>query len=500
VKKNKLIALIITLISAIFIFELGMVKQTNQMATEKYQVYLDGEKIGLIADQASLYSLINQEQASIKDEYNVDQVYPPKGFEVENYISYDDNVDSAQDVYNKIKDEKSFTVKGYTITVSSKSTDTEEGKVLFRINVLNKQVFEDSINRLIESFIPADKYNAYMNGTQSEITDVGSLIENVYFKEKITIKEAYISTNDKIYTSVDDLTQYLMFGDKYEKKSYTVAKGDTIASIADENKLNPTEFLIANPQFSSENNMLAVGENVNVALINPKLSLVYDMYVVEDTDVKYDTDIKYDDSKSSSYKVVETQGQNGIQRVAKRTEVINGEENQGAVIDKEHTYMVKDVVNEVIVRGRKSETTNISGYYYDDGTNWAWPTNYPYTLSSPFGYRWGTLHTGQDITGTGFGSPIYAIGAGVVQAAGWGGMVGSDAGYNIVIEHPNGYWSIYAHLSAIYVDVGDKVERKQKIGAMGRSGYATGTHLHLGISIGKPYNGGKFINPMLLWK
>lgn len=498
-KKNKLIALIITLISAIFIFEIGMVKQTNQVATEKYQVYLDGEKIGLIADQASLYNLINQEQANIKNEYNVDQVYPPKGFEVENYISYDSNVDSAQDVYNKIKDEKSFTVKGYQVTVSSKSTDTEEGKVLFRINVLDKQVFEDSIKRLVESFIPADKYNAYMNGTQAEITDVGSLIENIYFKEKITIKEAYISTNDKIYTNVDDLTQYLMFGDNNEKKSYNVEKGDTIASIAEANKLNSTEFLIANPEFSSENNMLAVGENVNVALIKPMLSLVCEMYNVEDTEVRYDTDTKYDDTKSSSYKVVETRGQNGIQRVAKQIQVVNGEVSEGAVIDKEHTYMVKDVVNEVIVKGRKIVNNN-PGYYYDDGTNWAWPTNYPYILSSPYGWRSGEFHDGQDITGTGYGSPIYAAASGIVRAAGWGGMVGNDAGYNVVIEHPNGYWTVYAHLSSIYVNVGDSVARKQKIGAMGKTGRATGFHLHFGVYIGKPYNGGKSINPLLLWK
>lgn len=53
--------------------------------------------------------------------------------------------------------------------------------------------------------------------------------------------------------------------------------------------------------------MLAVGEQVNISLLNLMLSLVSDIYAVEDTEIKYDTGIKYDDSKSSSYKVVETQ-------------------------------------------------------------------------------------------------------------------------------------------------------------------------------------------------
>jgi murein DD-endopeptidase MepM/ murein hydrolase activator NlpD len=499
--KNTLVAILVTLIAAIFVFLVGFTSKNFNLAQEKYQVYLDGKKIGLIDNADSLYSLINNEQSVIKAKYNVDQIYPPKGFEIEKYISFDNNTSSVEDVYNKIKDEKSFTMKGYTITVSSKATEDNESKVLFRINVLDKQVFNDSIQKIIESFIPADKYSAYMNNTQAEITDVGSMIENVYFQENISIKESYISTEDKIFTDSDELTQYLMFGDNNGIKTYTVEKGDTIASISEANKLNTSEFLIANPEFTNENNMLAVGEKVNISLINPMLSLVYDEYVVEDTEVKYDTDIKYDDTKSSSYKAIETQGQNGIQRVAKRAQVVNGEVSEGAVIDKEHTYMVKDAINEVITRGRKSVSSSGNmGMPVDDGANWAWPTNYPYTLSSPYGWRSGEFHDGQDITGTGFGSPIYAIGSGIVRSAGWGGMVGSDAGYNVVIEHSNGYWSVYAHLSSVSVSVGDTVSRKQRIGAMGKTGRATGFHLHLGVFIGKPYGGGKSINPLTLWK
>ena len=499
--KNNLIALLTTIIAAIFVFLIGFANQNNNIAQEKYQVYLDGEKIGLIDNVDNLYSLINDEQATIKNEYNVDQVYPPKGFEIEKYISYDNNTSSVEDVYNKIKDQKSFTIKGYTVTISSNATSDSESKVLFRINVLDKQTFEDAIQKIIKSFISEDQYNAYMNDTQKEITDVGSQIENIYFKENITIKESYISTDDKIFNDSDELTRYLMFGENNDIKTYTVAKGDTIASISEANKLNTSEFLIANPQFTNANNMLAVGEQVNISLINPMLSLVSDIYAVEDTEVKYDTEIKYDDSKSSSYKLVETQGQNGIQRVAKRAEVVNGEVSEGAVIDKDNTYMVKEVVNEVIVRGRKTTTSSSSfGMPVDDGGNWAWPTNYPYTLSSPYGWRGGEFHDGQDITGTGYGSPIYAIGAGIVREAGWGGMVGSDAGINVVIEHPNGYWSVYAHLSTVYVSVGDTVSRKEKIGAMGKTGRATGFHLHLGVFVGKPYGGGKPINPLTLWK
>ena len=498
-QKNKTKAIIITLILAIFVFLVGFSNKKFEQLSLKYKVYLDGQTIGVIDSSDELYKLINKEQSNIKDHYNVDQVYPPKGFEIEKYVTYDNNTNSVSEIYDQIKNSKDFTVKGYTVTISTPATEDKDAEVKERINVLDKSIFEESVNKLIRSFISSDKYDAYMNDTQAEIKDTGSLIENIYFQENITIRESYLSIEDKIFTNSEDLTMYLMFGDENASEDYVVQKGDTIESIAFDKERNTNEFLIANPKFRDASNILAVGEVVNVALIDPVMSLIYDEYVVEDTEVKYDTEIKYDTSKSSSYKKVEVEGQNGIQRVAKRIQVTNGTISEGGVIDKDNTYMIKDVVNEVVTRGNKSYNYGNYGTYVDDGTNWAWPTNYPYILSSPFGYRWGSLHVGQDITGTGYGSPIYAIGSGIVRHAGYGGLAGKLAGMNVVIEHPNGYWSVYAHLSDVYVNEGQTIGRKQKIGAMGHSGAATGTHLHLSVSKGKPYNGGQYFDPMKLW-
>ena len=500
-KKNRVKAIIITIILAIFVFLVGFTNEDNKILNVKYQVYLDGNAIGIISDTKELYSLINKEQSQIKDEYNVDQVYPPKGFEIESYLTYNNSITSVGDIYNKIKNSKSFTVKGYTATISEQNGEVDDAKVKFRVNVLNKQIFEDAINNYIRTLVNADRYQAYINNEQVEIKDTGSKIENVYFRENITIKENYLSIDDKIFTNSDELTKYLLFGSEDATKNYTVKKGDTITSISDAHELNTEEFLIANPQFKKASNMLAVGDIVNVALAEPKLTLVSEEYIVEDTQVKYDIDVKYDTSKPTSYKLVEKKGENGIQRIAKHVQYVNGAIASESQIDKEHTYMIKEVVNEVIVRGSQTYT-NITGTYVDNGQSWAWPTNSPYIISSGYGWRWGAFHAGQDITGTGYGSPIYSIADGEVIHSGWGGMGGSDAGLNIVIDHKNGYFSLYAHLSDTYVNVGDKVSRKQKIGAMGKSGVATGTHLHLTISIGNaPYQPGyKFINPLDLWK
>ena len=51
------------------------------------------------------------------------------------------------------------------------------------------------------------------------------------------------------------------------------------------------------------------------------------------------------------------------------------------------------------------------------------------------------------------------------------------------------------HLSKILVKEGQKVGRAEKIGLMGLSGASTGTHLHLGVWIGRPYHGGSVMDP-----
>jgi murein DD-endopeptidase MepM/ murein hydrolase activator NlpD len=97
-------------------------------------------------------------------------------------------------------------------------------------------------------------------------------------------------------------------------------------------------------------------------------------------------------------------------------------------------------------------------------------------------------HTGLDIA-TDYGTPIRAADSGVVSYTncGWGGGYGNF----IVINHGNGYATLYAHLSAIYVSAGQPVRRGQTIGAEGSTGFSTGPHLHFEIR----YNGA-YQNPL----
>jgi murein DD-endopeptidase MepM/ murein hydrolase activator NlpD len=88
-------------------------------------------------------------------------------------------------------------------------------------------------------------------------------------------------------------------------------------------------------------------------------------------------------------------------------------------------------------------------------------------------------HSGLDIA-AGMGSPIYAADSGVVVTA---LKLSYGYGWYLVIDHENGYRTLYSHLSAFYTDYGERVTKGQTIAAMGSTGLSTGPHLHFEVFI-----------------
>jgi hypothetical protein len=104
--------------------------------------------------------------------------------------------------------------------------------------------------------------------------------------------------------------------------------------------------------------------------------------------------------------------------------------------------------------------------------SFVWPTNKHYL--SGFDYSPDTNHRGIDLSGN-TGEPIYAVDAGVIVYAGW-----NDWGYGnmIMIDHGNGWQSLYAHLNSIGMICGQSVDQGTVIGTMGSTGKSSGSHLH----------------------
>ncbi len=483
--KKTIFITFICLILSSFVFFVGYKKMDNPQ--ELYRVYLKGETIGYIENKELLEKYIDDAQISLKEKYNVDKVYAPNELDVIKEVTYNQKVSTEEEIYEKIKDKSPFTINGYKITIKGiKTVDEEQGEITTEdivVYVLDKELFNEAVKNTVEVFVPEENYNNFVNNTQKEITDVGTIIEDIYIKNEITIKEGRISTEETIFTDLDELNKYLLFGTTEEQQKYTVKDGDIISDIAYNNKLSVEEFLIANPEFTSANNLLYEGQIVNLGLINPMFNLIEEDHVVEIQTQKYDTIIEYDSSLLVGYEKVTQQGVDGTVKVTKKVQKSNGE-IESAVIT--NTEVVKPTVSKIVVKGSKVIPTvgNVGVWY--------WPTNKPYIITSTYGWRWGKLHEGLDISGTGYGSPIYAANNGTIEKAGYT----STNGNYIYINHNNGYYSIYAHLASINVTVGQAVSMGDKIGTMGQSGYAFGTHLHFGIYKGYPFVGGYPVNPL----
>ncbi|MFS0695398.1 peptidoglycan DD-metalloendopeptidase family protein [Streptomyces nitrosporeus] len=118
------------------------------------------------------------------------------------------------------------------------------------------------------------------------------------------------------------------------------------------------------------------------------------------------------------------------------------------------------------------ESANVTTQYRASGASWS------------SGY-----HTGSDFQAAS-GTSVRAIGDGTVVSAGWSGSYGNE----VVIQHSDGMYSQYAHLSSLGVSAGQSVTGGQQIGLSGSTGNSTGPHLHFEVRTGPGY--GSDVDPI----
>ena len=183
-------------------------------------------------------------------------------------------------------------------------------------------------------------------------------------------------------------------------------------------------------------------------------------------------DVQYIDNASlyEGETEIKSQGSEGTDLIVATVERVNGQEVARTVVS---TTRITEPVAEVQYRGTKPipATQGTGAFQYPLAS---------YTISSYFGMRWGTLHTGVDLAAP-MGSKIYASDGGTVTFAGWKGSYG----YLVIINHGGLFETYYAHCSKILVSVGENVYQGQNIALVGSTGYSTGPHCHFEVR----YNG-----------
>ncbi len=309
----------------------------------------------------------------------------------------------------------------------------------------------------------------------------GDKNETVDFYEKVELRDGAYPENSVI--STDEMKQ-LLNSNKSEKQVYIVESGDSIWSIAEKNNITRSELRALNPDIE---NGIFVGDEVLINASVPTIKIKTMVTESEEVEVPYQTISTSSPNYSYGYKRTVVSGKNGVASQSVQKTYVDGVLTDEEVLS---SVVIKKPVTEQLVVGTYiSSTLAASTGTGEYSGQFIWPVKGGgYITCSITGYRG---HTGIDIGGVNYGTPILAAADGVVIKAykGWTGY-----GHHVIIDHGNGVQTLYAHCNKLYVTAGQTVKQGDKIGGLGETGNAQGKHLHFEIRMnGKYMNAANFI-------
>ncbi len=264
----------------------------------------------------------------------------------------------------------------------------------------------------------------------------------------------------------EDATETIV-SDRIREKiiEYTVAAGDTISSIAQ--KFNVSEDTIRWQNKLDKKGTIKVGQKLEI------LPVTGVSHKVQKGDTVYSIAKKYDASPQA---IVDFPYNTFINDETFALAV-------GQIVIVPDGVMPAEIPTAPAERMR--QITPDAGTVVASG-NFVWPA------SGSITQRFAWYHKGVDIANKS-APDVLAADAGKVIVAGWPDNYGY--GNRVMIDHGNGYVTLYAHLSLIYVKVGQTVARGAAIGKMGSTGRSTGTHLHFEV-----IKSGTHLNPLSVLK
>lgn len=432
-----------------------------------YRVMINGEEIGTIENEEQLLALYERKEQEYAEKYpQADMVVNTKGITTVEAKNYKAKIDTEATLA-----ELDGRLTGYSRGVELKV----DGKT---IAIVKDQATANAILEQVKGkYIPdtSTKGNAPKikllssnpNKT-AKSTESGVKIESAEIVEDVA--QVAVKTDPNKVLGAEEALQRIVEGSE-AAITYTVREGDTISSIAKRFGVTQKELFANNPGVQEKT--MQIGTELNVKALKPALTVKTVELMSEEIVTEPEVIIqKNADMQAGKSKVV-AEGQSGLKVMEYRLTKENGEVVSEEWLGQE---VLKASSPRIIMKG-----TKVIG---EGSGQFAWPVSGA-RMTSSYGKRWGRTHKGIDLVSS--NRNILAADEGVVSFA------GTKSGYGnvIIINHNNGFETLYGHLSKISVEKGDVVEKGTKIGVMGSTGRSTGTHLHFEI-----HKNGSVQNPM----
>ena len=288
----------------------------------------------------------------------------------------------------------------------------------------------------------------------------------VEFTKDIRLENSLYFTDTIV--PVEDIIEKF-HGEEQGAVYYTVQQGDTPWTVAGSFGISVDELQAQNPQqdFSSS---FYVGDVLTISQAMPYLQVKRTLISNYQETIPYSTEEQEDNELAFGSTKIIQDGAEGLAEVTQQ-QVFYGDSStpsETTIIDR---VVVQEPVTKIIAKGKKLANGDLAST--GSGTL-MWPVP-GYTYVS----RWmSSYHKGADICAP-YGTPIYAADSGVVTTAGYHYSYGNY----VIINHGNGYQTLYAHASRLNVHVGQAVSQGDVIAYVGSTGNSTGNHCHFEVYV-----------------
>ncbi len=416
-----------------------------------YEYSYKGRSLGIVKSEDDVDHVVGLVNKGLSRKYNMNiEIDTESDIKFEKTYSFGKDVDNSDMVLKRLSSMSDARSEAYAIKVNGKAvchTETEKGA-------------QDVLNGVVAKYIkPAD---------QKKYESIG-FVEDVQVQRDDTIIADIKSEQAALQT--------ILQGNKNESK-YTMKEDDSIIDVAERAKTSVEKLQELNPSVDIED--LEKGDQIVIAEAMPSITVKAVSVITYSQSIAYTTTYEKDSSMYEGDSKTYRNGENGIKSITSRVTYYNGHQVAEDVLTSKVT---KNPVAQIVLQGSAERPATVGS------GSFAWPSS-SHMVTGYYGYEPGHysgFHSGIDISGMGYGAPITASDGGTVTTAGVYGGYGNC----VIIDHQNGYETLYGHNSSLNVAVGDKVYKGQQIAEAGSTGFSFAVHCHFEI-----HKNGSTVNPL----
>ena len=415
-----------------------------------YKVFFNGEEIGVVKDPESVVYLTELLDDKLDFAYGAEIIINEDNLEFEKIRSLKLELTADDVLLNHFTYFPNLEAKSYSIHINGKEA------ALFS----RKEEAENLLEEIKNTYIKKDEETIEY--------------EKVDFLETVTIEEKETDLSD--LNNYESALKYILKGTT-EEKSYKVKKGENYWTIAEKYNITPEELEAANP--SVDPGKIQIGQEISLIVPKPLITVVSLEKKKYYEQIPYEVTYENTGALFKGENEIKLRGKNGKREILAEITRHNGIEISRKEID---TKVMEEPRTQVVLVGTKALPPLIGTGTFDEPARGR--------LTSRFGIRWGTMHSGIDVAAA-TGTTIRAADGGSVTYTGWKG----NYGLTVIIDHGQNKSTLYAHCSKIHVNKGDKVYKGQKIAEIGSTGRSTGPHVHFEVQVnGKAQNPLNYVN------